>query len=133
MNLRSFQPVKWLQVFLWASQFRTQPVHGQGYHILIFLDRMHLLFTRVHFLFSQPGQVRVNNNLYTIVLSWVKACQPLLGYFLQKLVFFYKQLSGWVRLIGLVGRVFTNALGDQGSLWETRVHSQVESYQRLKK
>ena len=27
-----------------------QPVHGQG-HILIFLDRMHLLFTQVHFLF----------------------------------------------------------------------------------
>ena len=28
-----------------------QPVHGQGYNILIFLDRMHLLFTQVHFLF----------------------------------------------------------------------------------
>ena len=28
-----------------------QPVHGQGYDILIFLDRMHLLFTPVHFLF----------------------------------------------------------------------------------
>ena len=27
-----------------------QPIHGQGY-ILIFLDRMHLLFTQVHFLF----------------------------------------------------------------------------------
>ena len=34
-----------------------QPVHGQGYNILIFLDRMHLLFTRVHFLFWQPGRV----------------------------------------------------------------------------
>ena len=32
-----------------------QPVHGQGYNILI--DRMHLLFTRVHFLFWQPGRV----------------------------------------------------------------------------
>ena len=31
-----------------------QPVHGQGY-ILIFLDRMHLLFTQVHFLFWQLG------------------------------------------------------------------------------
>ena len=31
--------------FLWASQIALiQPVHGQGY-ILIFLDRMHLLFT----------------------------------------------------------------------------------------
>ena len=34
-----------------------QPVHGQGYNILIFLDRMHLLFTLVHFLFWQPGRV----------------------------------------------------------------------------
>ena len=33
-----------------------QPVHGQGY-ILILLDRMHLLFTQVHFLFWQLGQV----------------------------------------------------------------------------
>ena len=33
-----------------------QPVHGQGY-ILIFLDRMHLLFTQVHFLFWQLGRV----------------------------------------------------------------------------
>ena len=31
-----------------------QPVHGQGY-ILIFLDRMHLLFTQVHFLFWELG------------------------------------------------------------------------------
>ena len=34
-----------------------QPVHGQVY-ILIFLDRMHLLFTQVHFLFWQPDRVR---------------------------------------------------------------------------
>ena len=33
-----------------------QPVHGQGY-ILIFLDRMNLLFTQVHFLFWQLGRV----------------------------------------------------------------------------
>ena len=32
-----------------------QPVHGQGY-ILIFLDRMHQLFTQVHFLFWQLGR-----------------------------------------------------------------------------
>ena len=31
-----------------------QPVHGQGYNILI--DRMHLLFTQGHFLFWQPGR-----------------------------------------------------------------------------
>ena len=34
-----------------------QPLNSQG-HILIFLDRMHLLFTQVHFLFWQLGQVR---------------------------------------------------------------------------
>ena len=32
-----------------------QPVHGQGY-ILIFLDRIHLLFTQVHFLFWLLGR-----------------------------------------------------------------------------
>ena len=42
--------------FLWASQIALiQPIHGQGYNILI--DRMHLLFTKVHFLFWQPGRV----------------------------------------------------------------------------
>ena len=34
-----------------------QPVHGQGCNILIFLDRIHLLFTQVHFLFWQPSRV----------------------------------------------------------------------------
>ena len=34
-----------------------QPVDGQGYNILIFLDLMHLLFTQVHFLFWQYGRV----------------------------------------------------------------------------
>ena len=43
--------------FLWASQIALiQPIHGQGYTQL-FLDRMHLLFTLVHFLFWQPGRV----------------------------------------------------------------------------
>ena len=43
--------------FLWASQIALiQPIHGQGY-TLLFLNRMHLLFTRVHFLFWQPGRV----------------------------------------------------------------------------
>ena len=42
--------------FLWASQIALiQPVHSQGY-ILIFLDRIHLLFTLVHFLFWQLGR-----------------------------------------------------------------------------
>ena len=53
--------------FLWASQIALiQPVHGQGY-ILIFLDRMHLLFTLVHFLFWQSG--RVGGQYTTISLS----------------------------------------------------------------
>ena len=43
--------------FLWALQIALiQPIHGQGY-TLLFLDRMHLLFTQVHFLFWQPGWV----------------------------------------------------------------------------
>ena len=42
--------------FLCASQIALiQPIHGQGY-ILIFLDRMHLLFKQVHFLFRQLGR-----------------------------------------------------------------------------
>ena len=36
-----------------------QPLDSQGY-ILIFLDRMHLLFTQVHFLFWQFGGSEVN-------------------------------------------------------------------------
>ena len=43
--------------FLWASQIALiQPIHGQGYNLL-FLDRMHLLFIQVHFLFWQLGRV----------------------------------------------------------------------------
>ena len=43
--------------FLWVSQIALiQPIHGQGY-TLLFLDRMHQLFTQVHFLFWQPSQV----------------------------------------------------------------------------
>ena len=43
--------------FLWASQIALiQPIHGQGY-TLLFLDRMHLLSTLMHFLFWQPGRV----------------------------------------------------------------------------
>ena len=43
--------------FLWASQIALiQPIHGQGY-TLLFLDRMHLLFTQVHFLFWQPSGI----------------------------------------------------------------------------
>ena len=45
-----------MPTFLWTSQIALiQPIHGQGYNILI--DRMHLLFTKVHFLFWQPGRV----------------------------------------------------------------------------
>ena len=44
-----------------------QPVHDQSYNILIFFDRMHLLFTLVHFLFWQlcwvGGQYATNQTL----------------------------------------------------------------------
>ena len=43
--------------FLWVSQIALiQPIHGQDY-ILIFLDWMSLLFTLVHFLFWQLGNM----------------------------------------------------------------------------
>ena len=52
----------------WRHNFALiQPVSGQGYNILIFLDRMHLLFTQVHFLFWQPG--RVGGQYTTLILS----------------------------------------------------------------
>ena len=43
--------------FLWVSQIALiQPIHGQGY-TLLFLDRMRLLFTPMHFLFWPPDRV----------------------------------------------------------------------------
>ena len=63
-----------------------RPLDSQGY-ILIFLDRMHLLFTLVHFLFWQPGRVGVNiqhmfknklhfNTFYERILVRVWTFQP---------------------------------------------------------
>ena len=46
-----------------------QPVHGQGYNILIFLDRMHLLFTLVHFLFWQLGWRSIYNTRKPVFIS----------------------------------------------------------------
>ena len=54
--------------FLWASQIALiQPIHGQGYDILI--DWMHLLFTKVHFLFWQSGWVvgQYTTNIYRYI------------------------------------------------------------------
>ena len=48
---------------MWASQTALiQPTHGQGYNILI--DRMHLLFTKVHFpiLTARPGRRSIYNS-----------------------------------------------------------------------
>ena len=57
--------------FLWVSQIALiQPIHGQGY-ILIFLDRMHLSFTQVHFLFWQPGRVGAMNEYTTSPVSLI--------------------------------------------------------------
>ena len=57
-------------LFLSVSQIvLIQPVHGQGY-ILIFLDRMHLLLTQVHFLFWQPGRVRGQYTTYLSIISF---------------------------------------------------------------
>ena len=49
-----------------------QPVHGQGHNILIFLDRMHQLFTQVHFLFWQPSQVIGQYTTLTLALMVLK-------------------------------------------------------------
>ena len=46
-----------VDVFLWASQLHSFNPSTVKVIILIFLDRMHLLFTQVHFLFWQPGRV----------------------------------------------------------------------------
>ena len=48
-----------------------QPVHGQGYNILIFLDRMHMLFIQVHFQFItvQPGRSSICNNHPIIIFQ----------------------------------------------------------------
>ena len=43
--------------FLWASQLHSFNPSRVKVIILIFLDRMHLLFTQVHFLFWQPSKV----------------------------------------------------------------------------
>ena len=59
----------WTPTFLWASQIALiQPIHGQGYNILI--DRMHLLFTKVHFLFWQLN--RVLGQYTTIWQAWIQ-------------------------------------------------------------
>ena len=60
-------------LFLWASQIALiQSVHGQGYNILIFLDRMHLLFTQVHFLSWQLGWV---GGQYATIARYIKVTQ----------------------------------------------------------
>ena len=49
-----------------TTSHSIQPLDNQGY-ILIFLDRMHLLFTQVHFLFWKLG--RVGGQYTTITIS----------------------------------------------------------------
>ena len=64
-----------MSTFLWASQIALlQPIHGQGYNILI--DRMHLLFTKVYFLFWLPSRV--------------------LGQYTTLFFFLLSKMNGWV-------------------------------------
>ena len=60
--------------FLSASQIALiQRIHGKGY-TLLFLERMHLLFTLVHFLFWQPGLVvgQYITNLFYYIIALLK-------------------------------------------------------------
>ena len=59
-------------IMIWRPIF--QPVHGQGYNILILLDRMHLLFTQVHFLFWQPGRVVGQYATYSCPILRLNKC-----------------------------------------------------------
>ena len=80
--------------FLWASHIALiQPIHGQGYNILIFLDQMHLLFTQVHFLFWQPGRVggqytAVSHYLLLIIVK-VNLCFQFWNFVLYRVTFYY--------------------------------------------
>ena len=59
--------------FLWASQLHSFNPSTVKVIILIFLDRMHLLFTEVHFLFWQPcrvvGQYTASRSAITIAIT----------------------------------------------------------------
>ena len=76
-----------------------QPVHGKGY-ILIILDQMHLLFTQVHFLFWQLGQVggqyttqQSSNLKYSI--SGQSFCQRDVSFWSPTLDSVNKRLKWW--------------------------------------
>ena len=72
-----------------------QPVHSQGYNILIFLDRMHLLFTQVNFLFWQTGRVVGQYTTHIYVYACVCICV------MRALVPFYlwmnRCVNGWLK------------------------------------
>ena len=83
-----------------------QPVHGQDY-ILIFLDRMHLLFTQVHFLFWQLGRgqyvTRVWWAIVTVGIINVILCRKHVGVYLgSKLL--SKQV--WLNITGFLFKIF---------------------------
>ena len=114
-----------------------QPVHGHGY-ILIFLDRMHLLFTQVHFLFWQLGRVggqystMFSSFEYLFFWRWspLKTETIYLNKFLP-MIFIQK-------VLGIPWLNFHNQIQRDSSLvlpmvQETGVQSQVKSNQRLKK
>ena len=70
-----------------------QPVHGQGYNILIFLDRMYLLFTQVHFLFWQPG--RVGGQYTTSAATYIYQPYANSGYHLKDFLRVMTNRKGW--------------------------------------
>ena len=98
--------------FLWASQITLiQPVHGQGY-ILIFLDRMHLLFTQVHFLFWQPGRVGGQYTFHLYFLAIVPLLMLML--FLVSLIrfsmLFFMKSSKRIFEVSMISSMLTSPL-----------------------
>ena len=81
-------PVHRVTLFFYTHSI--QPVESQGYPLDTF-DRMHLLFTQVHFLFWQLGQVRGQYTTLSVLIFLVSIV----------LVYFYSNkhvggLVGWV-------------------------------------
>ena len=93
-----------------------QPIHGQGYNILIFIDRMPLLFTQVHFLFWQPGRVGGQYTTYVSKPIHHPSYIDILFYYLNFISYFQLWLCGIsLELMNLIFMRFISRMSDK--LW----------------